>query len=118
MVDVDRRDAQPLELEGPAAGDRVHLDERHAVVGQFQKVGPDPPVEHVEAQRFLHRLAGMEGDGSQRQPGHVFQEDRQRGDVVHVRMGQDDVADGGLLGRSLIKANGPGVKGDAAVDDK
>ena len=48
----------------------------------------------------------------------IINEYRQAGDVIHMRMGNNHIADGALLGITKRNANAAGIDSYAIVDDK
>ena len=112
-------DGAALHVAHGADFERVEGDERRFGRGQAREVGPDEVVEDVLAQRgqgvrqgvHAQRLAGTGG-------GDGVDHQRQAGDVVEVRVGEEDVVDAQhLLAREVADA-GAGVDEHVLIDQE
>jgi hypothetical protein len=70
-------------------------------------------MDHIE-----HGLRGVNRRTVGRIVGDVFEVNRQAADMVHVGMGEKDVADTGLLGRRAVQAEAASIHGDDVVDQQ
>ena len=86
--------------------------------GQVEEVGPDAAVEQVAAEAVEDGGGAVDGHAVAGAVVHLVDEDRQRADVVDVRVGDEHVADGGLVGDGAVQAEAAGVHGQRTVNDE
>lgn len=118
MAGRQRGDAAPAAIAALADVDRMEAHEGLVVVGNRGKIGPHQPVEDVRVQdadglgrrMHLHRRLA--------QFAHRVDHQRQRGDVVEVRMGEEDVVDPRQLVQRQVADARPAVDQDVVVEQE
>ena len=90
-------------------GNRAVLHHRLLADRDLGKIGPDRPVEDVVLDRLERCRGGMHGHRRSAPLGDRVDHQRQRGKVIEVRMGDEDVIDRRQLVEREIGNAGPGV---------
>src|SRR5205823_3824621 len=95
VVDGDRRETKPAQLERALSLDLVVVEEGVAGVGDPLEVGPDLVVEDVDPERGDRLPKSVYMKGFRTNPD--VEEEGDRGDMVRVGVGDDDALQGAHL---------------------
>src|SRR5213076_2471376 len=89
---VDGCNFQVRDLELNADFERHVFHHRAAVVPQFREARIDSPVEDIALKQVNDILGSMYANGAVKETEKVVNENWQAGDVIHMRMRNDDIA--------------------------
>ena len=93
MLGRDGRDRSLTKTQRLANADGLILHDRFLTDGDFAEIGPDRPVEDVILDDFQCGVRRIEGDRAVVHVGHRVDHQRQGGQMVEMRMGDEDVFD-------------------------
>src|SRR5215212_7178485 len=86
------------------------------VISQFRKARIDVPVKNIPFEQFDHLRRGVNAHWLFQSRIKIVDEYRETGDMVHVRMGDDDVSDFGSLLVAESNCDAAGINCHAVVD--
>ena len=114
----ERRGDEAGDRERRADGDRAERHGGHEVVRQAREVGPQRVVEEVLAEGREDLLGRHDFEGRRVPAEDVLDQEGEGGDVVHVRVGHEHGADGGLLVERQRVGDGARVDADRPVHEE
>src|SRR5439155_14770592 len=118
VIDCDRGHAQVGDGEFLAEAERYVLHDGAAVIAQLSKPRIDIVVENIALQKIDNLLRCVDADRLFQLAEEFVNEYRQAGNMIHMRMRDDDIADGSALRFSRRNTNTTGVDGDAGVNNE
>lgn len=118
MVDADGGDRQPVGLHGNFADHFSPLEKSRLVRTEATEVRPLLIVEQMIRQRSLHVVAGKDSRAVVTWLKHIFEKQRKAGDVINVRMREEDVLDRLLGCHRRQQAQAPRIDRDLIVNQK
>src|SRR5262245_5808517 len=117
-VVVGQRRERPAATEvdrGPEV-DRLVAQERPLRARDLGEVGPDRPVEDVVLQDLERRGNRVDRERLVAHLSHGVDHERDRGDVIEVRVGEEHMVDRRELREREVADAGPGVDQDVAIE--
>lgn len=111
-----RGDFALAEVRRLADLDRLVAHDGPLAARNFAEIRPDRPVEDVLAQDRQCRFGGVNDQRPVAQVGDGVDHQRQGGDVVEVRVRDEDMVDGRQFGERQVGRAGAGVDQDVVVD--
>src|SRR5438477_585345 len=118
MARRQRRDAARAQTHGLAERDFLIAQKRRLGARDLAEVRPDRPVEEVVAHDLDRRPAGIYGQRLRTHAADRVDQKWNRGDVIEVRMRDEDAIDLRQLGERQVANAGAGVDQDVAVDQE
>ena len=113
-----RRDAALADLHRLAQLKGGKAQESSLGRGDDAEVGPDVPVEDVLADDLQGGRRGVHGQGRAAHVAHAVDHQRQAGDVIQVRMRDEDVIDLRQPRQRQVAYAGAGVDQDIVIDEQ
>ena len=118
VVGRDGADGAVADLHGAAHLQRAVDHPRPLEVRDLGEVGPDDPVENVLFQRLDGLGQGMDDDGTFPAAAYGIEHQRQRTDVVKVRVGEKNVVDAAHVLDGQVLDASAGIDQDVVVDEE
>ena len=118
MIDGDSR---ALEMRNPelfAQLERYVLHNMAVLIPELIEFRINDIIEDVGFKQFDHFRRRVYAHGLAQLAKQIVYEDRQAGDVIHMRVGDDDVTHGPLLRVGKRNANTAGIDRHPIVDDE
>jgi len=118
--DGDGGELHAIEFEGFALAHRDPLDRGLSGVEHFDlgEIGPEDAVEEVILDGFKNGGGAVDAERALEKGKDLGDGDGETGDVIHVGVGEDDVADFGELVAREGEAETAGIDGDGGIDQE
>src|SRR5690349_5502332 len=118
MARRDGGDAPPAEHDRPSELDLLVAHERRLGRWNLAEVRPYRPVEQVIAQDLDRRAGRIDGDRPRAHPAHRIHEEWNRGDVIQMRVRDENVVDLRELGERQVAHAAAGVDENVGVEEE